>query len=97
LRLRKTPEGARSQLIERPLAVADLMAERDPGHEFEFAAAIAAFGQLLREGDLVGEFRFDQVAALAAGAKGEDPDGYRAEFVELVEIARELSRRPGEG
>ncbi len=98
LRLRyKAPEGTSSQLIERALPVAALTGGGNPDNDLEFAAAVAAFGQLLRDGDQMAAFDFDQVAKLAQAGKGEDPDGYRAEFVELVEIARELSRRPGEG
>ena len=33
-------------------------------------------------------FGYDDVIALAQGAQGEDPFGYRAEFVGLVRLAR---------
>ena len=36
----------------------------------------------------MGEFSYDDVAALAVGAKGDDPFGYRAEFVNLVRLAK---------
>ena len=36
----------------------------------------------------VGAFGWNQVAALAAGAGGEDRWGYRAEFLDLVDRAR---------
>jgi Ca-activated chloride channel family protein len=98
LRLRyKSPDGNKSQLLETPLPVAALIAPQDPGKDFEFAAAVAAFGQMLRANGRIGEFDFDRVMALAEAGKGEDRDGYRAEFVELVEIARELARSPSAG
>jgi Ca-activated chloride channel family protein len=55
--------------------------------ETRFAAAVAGFGQLLRGGRHMGDFSYDDVTALAAGAKGDDPFGYRAEFVNLVRLA----------
>ena len=52
-----------------------------------FAAAVAAFGQLLRGGRHTGEFTYDDVIALGRGAKGEDRFGYRAEFLRLAQSA----------
>ena len=94
LRLRyKAPDGDVSKLIETPLSVAAL---REPGEapaDARFAMAVAAFGQKLRGGEYLGEFGFDQIAAAARSARGADDDGYRAEFIELVEIAKVL--KPG--
>lgn len=91
LRLRyKAPDGDVSQLIETPLTVAAL---RDPGEapaDARFAMAVAAFGQKLRGGDHLGAFGFKQIAEAARNARGADADGYRAEFIELVEIAEVL-------
>ncbi len=85
----KAPEGGASRLIERPVTRADL-AGLDEGRarETRFAAAVAAFGQLLRGGRHTGSFSYDDVAALAQPAKGDDPFGYRAEFLNLVRLAK---------
>lgn len=91
LRLRyKAPDGDVSSLIETPLSVAALREPGDLPDDARFATAVAAFGQKLRGGDYLGEFGFDQIAAAARGSRGSDPDGYRAEFIELVEIAEVL-------
>ncbi len=55
--------------------------------EARFAAAVAAFGEILRGGTQTGAFRYAEAARLAAGARGDDPFGYRAEFVGLVRAA----------
>jgi Ca-activated chloride channel family protein len=85
----KAPDGDISKLITTPVTDA---AEVDPGdgaaQETRFAAAVAGFGQLLRGGRHLGEFSYDDVVALAQGAKGDDPFGYRAEFVNLVRLAK---------
>lgn len=85
----KAPDGGASRLIETPITRAD---EVEPGEdrarETRFAAAVAGFGQLLRGGRYMGDFSYDDVAELAAGAKGGDPFGYRAEFVNLVRLAK---------
>ena len=62
--------------------------------DVRFAAAVAAFGQLLRGGHYTGGYSYDDVAALARGARGEDPFGYRAEFVSLVRLAESAAAMP---
>jgi Ca-activated chloride channel family protein len=79
----KEPDGETSRLLAR--------AVRDPGrgartsNDFRFAAAVAEWGMLLRESEHRGRSTADGVLALARGARGEDREGYRAEFIRLVE------------
>ena len=51
---------------------------------FRFSAAVAEFGMILRDSRYKGTATLTDVAALASGSRGIDPDGYRAEFVRLV-------------
>ncbi len=91
LRLRyKAPDGDVSKLIETPLAVAALREPATTPADARFAVAVAAFGQKLRGGDFIGQFDYDQIAEAARSARGNDGDGYRAEFIELVEMAKAL-------
>ena len=53
-----------------------------------FAAAVAAFGQLFHGGQYTGDFGYEDVIALAQAARGEDPFGYRSEFISLVRLAQ---------
>jgi Ca-activated chloride channel family protein len=89
LRLRYKPDGAKaSRLIEQPIARAAL--QKTPSERLQFAAAVAAFAEALRGGKHLGEWTLDDVALLAQAARGADRDGYRGEFVALVEQARTL-------
>ena len=81
----KAPEGAESRLITRPVTEAD--ATVAPDEDARFAAAVAGAGQLLRGGRHLGDWGYDEAVALASGAKGADPYGYRAEFVQLLRLA----------
>ncbi len=54
---------------------------------FRFSAAVAAFGMLLRKSDYIGDYTWQKVIDLAKSAKGKDDEGYRAEFIQLVEKA----------
>ncbi len=43
---------------------------------------------LLRNSEFKGTLLFDKVIEIASQAKGEDANGYRAEFIRLVEAAK---------
>lgn len=60
--------------------------------DFRFAAAVAQFGMILRHSPHRGDATLDDVAAWAAAAAGpgDDPGGYRHEFIELVRKALTL-------
>ena len=82
----KDPDGARSKLLEQP--VADRV--RSPSSDLRFASAVAGFGMLLRDSPHAGDLTLDDVVGLAEKGKGDDPRGYRGEFIRLVEATRDL-------
>jgi Ca-activated chloride channel family protein len=49
-------------------------------------------GQLLSDPRHLGDWGWDQAIALAQGARGQDPFGYRAEAVGLMRLAQSLAR-----
>ena len=61
--------------------------------DFRFAAAVACFGMLLRNSEHQAESTYDLVLELARSGKGDDPHGYRREFVQLVELAKSIQGR----
>lgn len=88
LRVRyQLPEGGNSRLIEKPIASGS---EGKASDDLRFAAAVAAFSQQLKDGRYTGDFSLKDTEALARGARGDDPFGLRAEFVQLVELAQSL-------
>ena len=85
----KLPDSDTSELITRPVTRSDEGAiPTDASREARFAAAVAGFGQLLYDDRYTEDFGYDDVLALARGATGEDPFGYRAEFLRLVDLAK---------
>ena len=60
------------------------------GDSFNFAAAVAAFGQKLRGGKYLESYSYDDIAQLARTSRGNDPHGYRSEFMQLVNLAGTL-------
>ncbi len=97
LRIRyKRPGAQDSLLIEQPIQPAAAYPTLDAAPEAtRFAAAVAGYGQVLR-GDpyLDKDFGLDQVIAIAAAAKGQDPFGWRSEFVQLARAAKTAKALP---
>ncbi len=93
LKLRyKEPDGDTSRLLQRPLLVRDIAGDiNGTSATYRFAAAVAGFGQLLRDNEALGDFDYDDVLGLAAAAREDDAFGYRAEFINLVKTAQALS------
>ena len=56
--------------------------------DFKFASAVAWFGLVLRNSDLIENKDLKDIQNLAKKGKGIDKEGYRAEFVRLVEAYR---------
>ena len=54
---------------------------------FRFSASVASFGMKLRGSQSAENISFKNVLKMAKGSKGSDDDGYRAEFIRLVEAA----------
>ncbi|HSE67950.1 MAG TPA: YfbK domain-containing protein, partial [Gemmatimonadales bacterium] len=82
----KSPQEERSKLMTVPLA--DRSGELSPN--IGFAASVAEFGMLLRKSEHKGRATWSSVLDLARRFRGEDLDGYRAEFIRLVELASAL-------
>jgi Ca-activated chloride channel family protein len=60
----------------------------DAPMDARFATSVAAFGEMLRGGRHIGQFGYDDVLKIAAAARGDDPFGYRSEFLQLVRAAK---------
>ena len=82
----KQPDGDTSRLIS--VAVNDRVGELTPN--LGFAAAVAEFGMLLRKSEFKGQATWTTAQELARKYRGDDPDGYRAEFVRLIDLASAL-------
>jgi len=85
----KHPEGGAS----RQLSQAIRGQEDRPSANFRWATAVAGVGMLLRDSEHKGQCTWPAMIALARDARGEDREGYRAEFVRLAELASTLPRR----
>jgi Ca-activated chloride channel family protein len=86
----KEPNGSRSRLLSHAVRdddVDDMM----PSSDFTFAASVAAFGMVLRDSKYRGEVELSTVLGWARDSVGRDREGYRGEFVRMVEEAQRLA------
>ncbi|MEP7320079.1 MAG: YfbK domain-containing protein, partial [Panacibacter sp.] len=88
----KKPDGDSSKLLEYPLMDNAIVLNRTSDN-FRFAAAVAEFGMLLRNSEYKGKGNFEMVAQLAKQALGDDAEGYRKEFVQMVQHASLLKEK----
>lgn len=86
----KAPGASTSRLIQQPIRDG----QESPGEATRWALAIAAFGQKLRGDPWMAEtYGWDRILDLAQSARGDDPFGDRAEFVQMVRAAEGLPTR----
>ena len=91
LRLRyKLPDAAESTRMDLPLADRDVKFS-DADADARFAAAVAAFGMVLKDSPYRGTATLGWVLDTATTSAGQDRGGYREEFVSLVRKAIALS------
>lgn len=83
----KLPDAQQSKKME--VAIVD-KESNDLSEDFRFAAAVAMFGQLLRDSDFKGNASYEAVITLAETALGDDKQGYRREFIRLVKTVKDM-------
>jgi Ca-activated chloride channel family protein len=82
----KQPDGSTSTKLEIPVKGKVLELD-ETSDNFRFSASIAEFGLLLRDSQYKEDASMEHVIAMAKGARGEDEEGYRSEFMKLVKLA----------
>ena len=102
----KLPDEDTSKLITTPIAAEDTAQSYcGPAQDCEpsapyasddvrFSVAVAGFGQLLKGGKNTGKLTYDDIIYMAQDAKGADEFGYRAEFINLVRLAKSAPALP---
>ncbi len=93
VRLRyKEPAGTTSKLLTSRIEEGS---SGTASEDMRFASAVAAFAMLLRESEHKGAVTFDQVIDMARAARGTDAEGYRGEFIGMVQAAKTLRNAQG--
>lgn len=89
VRLRyKLPGQDNSALISQPVLASTLRAT--PGESLRFASAVAGFADALRGGERMPGWSWEQILSTARDARGDDPEGERAQFIQSVKAGQGL-------
>ncbi len=87
----KEPKEDRSSEVAWDVPVPDnwrAMDFSDASSDTRFAAAVAAFGMILRDSEHKGDATLDWIYKTALNALGQDSGGHRSGFIEMVRQAR---------
>ncbi len=87
VRLRYKPIGSEVSVLLEQKLTDNAQKFTASSADFRFSAAVTGFGLLLRNSQYKGKASYAQIKEIAKGALGKDSEGYRAEFVRLVEQA----------
>jgi Ca-activated chloride channel family protein len=88
----KLPKSDVSALMSTPVDRSSEHARfEEAPNDARFATSVAAFGEILRGGRYIGTFSYDDVLRIASAARGDDPYGYRSEFLQLLRSAKTAS------
>ena len=100
----KLPDADTSTRMDQPVVAKDIT-PAEPTESFRFASSVVEFALLMKDSAHKGSASFDAVVKRARAAKGADVNGWRAEFIRLVETAellkaesfddKEISVNPG--
>jgi Ca-activated chloride channel family protein len=90
----KEPDGAVSKLIEQPVADNNVSINKT-SENFRFASSVAEFGMLLRNSEFKQQSNYNDVLRIAKYAIGKDKEGYRKEFLQMVENAQSVANKNG--
>jgi Ca-activated chloride channel homolog len=92
VRLRyKAPKSDTSELLTSKVENKNLAIDT-ASNNLKFASAVAAYGMNLRKSPYKGKTDYNTVIELANQSKGSDLDGYRSEFIRLVEKSKKLTK-----
>ncbi|MBV35229.1 MAG: hypothetical protein CMP47_07190 [Rickettsiales bacterium] len=85
----KLPDEDKSTLY-RDYLQAETLKQSKGGDNIRFAASVAGFAELLRGGQFLGDWSWDEAQQLAQASKGQDVNGYRGELMQLISMAKLL-------
>lgn len=84
----KKPTGEKSTEISKIVSYSNTV---NTDTDFKFASSVAWFGLVLRDSKLIKDKNITEIEGLAAQNKGKDADGYRGEFVKMIQDYKKIS------
>jgi Ca-activated chloride channel family protein len=89
----KDPADSVSKLVTKAVMANESLRASE---NLQWSMAVAQFGMLLRGSEYKGAANIDEIIKLANASKGNDSEGYRAEFIRMLKMYSALSKGSGE-
>lgn len=90
VKVRYKPKGKKNS-VEVSKSI-EKQGESGVSNDFRFAAAVAGYGMLLTDSKHINDFSWDTCLELVRSSRGKDVEGYRAEFLRIVEMSQILKK-----
>lgn len=87
----KPPTDTVSKLITQPVKESDITLA-EASNNLRWATAVSEFGMILTDSKFKGTASVDKALSHARSAKGNDEEGYRAEFIKLIDMYKLLNK-----
>jgi len=87
----KQPGDSQSLLKSWAISKTDIVSAEKASKDFNFSAAVAAFAQKLSHSQYIQSYDYQDIVHLAKDNLGVDQYGFKAEFVQLIELADGLA------
>lgn len=85
----KKPDGDKSMEITKVIKKED---KSSVSPDFKFASSVAWFGLVLRNSELITKKDLSDIENLAKQGKSKDEEGYRSEFIRLIESYKTIQK-----
>lgn len=85
----KKPDGDKSMEITKVIKKED---KSSVSPDFKFASSVAWFGLVLRNSELIAKKNLSDIESLAKQGKSKDEEGYRSEFIRLIESYKTIQK-----
>lgn len=92
IKLRYKPLDTTKSILLSKVITSNTIPLLQTSDDFRFAAAVAEFGMVLKHSKFQNNLNFAKIIPLAKQARGTDNEGYRAEFIRLLETSQLLAR-----
>lgn len=87
----KKPDGERSREISQTVVHSNLNINASSA-DFKFASSVAWLGLVLRKSELIKKSNLSDIENLAKQGKSKDEEGYRSEFLKLIETYKAIKQ-----
>lgn len=93
IKFRYKDPGTDASKLNEAVVKDNPVAFKNTSADYKFAASVVEFGMLLHNSEFKQNANYDDAIRMAKAGKADDKEGYRSEFIRLVESAKLMDKR----